>query len=339
MSFFDEDEIAKIMLIGDQGNGKTGAKAALLAQGYKLRMLDTDRGAKILKSRLTDDRYPYASWMKKAGIDIREPGRISVIPIDVDFDIINVTKKDAQNRTTSYDMLGPTSSKAWTQVVKSLKSWIDPDGTDYGSIYDWGSDIILDIDTMSTLAEIAKYWVQDLNGHLGALLDDHGRDTGGAQEMIMRLMSTVTNSKVKCNVIVTGHIKRVDMSADIPQSMEQRIREKKSIDPKGFPAVIGQAVSPYIGKKFNDLFVVERVGNGKDTDRRIFSSPVSNTDTKSSAFVEPDYPLETGLAEIFAALRLQPEPEDFVKHCLPKKETKLQDDERRTPTPFGGFKK
>jgi len=131
-------------------------------------------------------------------------------------------------------------------------------------------------------------------------------------------MSTITASKVACNCIVTAHIKRIDMSNDIPQSAEQRLREKKSLELKGFPMVIGQAVSPYIGKKFNDQFIVERQGNGKNASRRIFSVPVSNTDTKNSAFVDPDYSLESGLAEIFAALRLQPYPEDLVKALKPK---------------------
>lgn len=345
MGFFDEDTAAKILLIGDQGNGKTGAKAALLAMGYKLRMIDTDRGSKILRSLLIDPRYPYRSWMEKTGIDIREPGRISVVPVDVDMDVISMSRKDSNGRTQSFEVLGPTSASAWNKTVKLLKRWIDPDGTDYGQIYDWGPDTILDFDTMSTLAEVAKYWVQDMNGHLGAIVDEHGRDTGGAQEMIMRLMGTITNSKVVCNVIVTGHIKRVDMSADVPQSMEQRMREKKTVDPKGFPAVIGQAVSPYIGKKFNDLFVVDRTGNGRLAERKIFSVPVSNTDTKHSAFVDPDYPLETGLAEIFAALRYQPWPEDFVYHVLDfygKRKSKSGDgdgDEKPKSSGFGGFGK
>jgi hypothetical protein len=319
MSFLDSDDPAKILLIGDQGQGKTGAKAALVAAGYKLRMVDADRGARILRSLLTDPRYPYADYMKKAGIDPREPGRISVIPIDVDFDIVSTPKRDAAGRTTFTDMFSPTSSKAWNSVVKLVKHWVEPDGTDYGSMYDWGPDTILDFDTMSTLAEIAKYWCQDLNGHLGAIIDEHGRDTGGAQEMIMRLMSAITNSKVACNVIVTAHIKRVDMSNDVPQSAEQRLRDKKPLELKGFPMVIGQAVSPYIGKKFNDQFVVERTGNGKHAERRIHSVPVSNTDTKNSAFVDPEYSLESGLAEIFAALRQQPYPEDLVKAIRPKK--------------------
>ncbi len=306
-------ENAKILLIGDQGHGKTGAKAALVAAGYKLRMIDTDRGFKILRSLLTDSRYPYAEYIKKAGIDLTEPGRISYIPIDVPFDLVDQTKKDKQGRTQVVEnVLQPTSSAAWTQVAGLLRHWKDGD-VDLGNVNDWDNDCILDFDTMSTLAEIAKYWVQDMNGHLGALEDDHGRDSGGAQEMIMRLMSKVTSPALRCNVIITGHIKRVDMSNDVPQSIEQRMRDNKSIEAQGFPAVIGKATSPYIGKKFNDEFIVKRTGNGASAERRIYAVPTDNVDAKNSVWLEPSYSLATGLAEIFCALQYKDLPTGFME--------------------------
>jgi hypothetical protein len=309
-------ENGKILLIGDQGDGKTGAKAALVAMGYKLRMIDTDRGFKILRSLLTDPRYPYAAYMKKHGIDPTEPGRISYIPIDVPIDFQSVSVKK-NNRPVSYSVLAPVSAAAWEIVTSLLREWKDTaDGktVSYGGMTDWGPDTVLDFDTMSTLAELAKYWMQDMNGHLGALEDDHGRDSGGAQELIMRLMSKLTNSAVQCNVIVTGHIKRVDMTNDVPMSPEQRLREGKPIDAQGFPAVIGKAVSPYIGKKFNDVFIVKREGSGATgIKRKIYSVPTDNTNAKNSVWLEPSYDLSTGLAEIFAALRYLDPPNDLIE--------------------------
>jgi hypothetical protein len=308
-------ELAKILLIGDQGDGKTGAKAALIAMGYKLLMIDTDRGFKILRSLLTDPHYPYAAFMKKHGINPAEPGRISYIPIDVPIDFTDVSV-NRKGRAVNYSVLGPTSSAAWETVTKLLKEWKDTsDGKaiSLGGINDWGPDTVLDFDTMSTLAELAKYWMQDMNGHLGAFEDDHGRDSGGAQELIMRLMTKLTNDAVKCNVIVTGHIKWVDMSNDVPQGIEERIREKKAIDAQGFPAVIGKATSPYIGKKFNDVFIVKREGNGSSLTRKIYSVPTNNTSAKNSVWLEPSYPLSTGLGEIFCALQYKDPPVELIK--------------------------
>lgn len=314
-------ENGKILLIGDQGDGKTGAKAALVALGYKLRMIDTDRGFKILRSLLTDPHYPYAAYMKKHGIDPTEPGRISYIPIDVPIDV-NDIKIIRQGKNVNYTVLSPVSAAAWETVTKLLREWkdtVDGKTVSYGGMTDWGPDTILDFDTMSTLAELAKYWMQDMNGHLGALEDDHGRDSGGAQELIMRLMSKLTNSAVKCNVIVTGHIKRVDMTNDVPMSPEQRLRDNKPIDAQGFPAVIGKATSPYIGKKFNDVFIVKRDGNGANVSRKIYSVPTDNTNAKNSVWLEPSYALSTGLGEIFCALQYKDVPEDFISVIQGKK--------------------
>lgn len=301
-----DSEVGKILLIGDQGTGKTGAKAALVALGYKLRMIDTDRGFKILRSLLTDHRYPYKEYMRKHGIDPTEPGRISYVPIDVPIDFVTVT-----NRGKSHSVLAPTSAAAWETVTRLLREWKDTsDGKEItlGGLTDWGPDVVLDFDTMSTLAELAKYWVQDMNGHLGALEDDHGRDSGGAQELIMRLMSKLTNSLVRCNVIVTGHIRRIDMSNDVPMSPEQRLRDGKAIDAQGFPAVVGKAVGPYIGKKFNDVFVSRR-----DTrSQKIYTVQTDNTNAKNSVWLEESYPISTGLGEIFCALQYKEVPPDFI---------------------------
>lgn len=305
-----DTENAKVLLIGDSGHGKTGAKAALIAAGYKLRMIDTDRGFKILRSLLTDSHYPYAAYMKKHGIDPGEPGRISYIPIDVPMEIQSVSVRK-QSGNVNYDILAPADAKAWKQVLNLLLDWKDGDKS-YGAFTDWENDTILDFDTLSTLAEIAKYWMQDMNGRRGALEDDHGRDTGAAQELISRLMVKLTSPLVRCNVIVTTHIRKVDMDRGAPLSPEQLLRDKKSVNARGFPSIIGQALSPVLGKRWNDMLIVRRTGDRADSERRIYTEAIDNTDAKHSVWLEPSYGLSTGLAEIFAALQFKTLPDDFV---------------------------
>jgi hypothetical protein len=325
-------ENGKILLIGDQGSGKTGAKAALVALGYKLRMLDTDKGFKLLRALLTDfEHYPYASYMKKHNI----VPDVSCIPIEVPIDETTTIVKGV-----SWETLGPTSSKAWTEVVRYLREWKDGKNN-YGAITDWDQDTVLDFDTMSTLAEIAKIWAQDLNGHIGSMIDEHGRDTGIAQDKINQLIMKMMNPSVLCNVIFTAHIKRVDMSTDVPQSPEARLRDKKSIDPQGFPAVIGQATSPFVGKRFNDQFIVKRDGNGRNAERRIWTVPTDNTSAKNSVWLEDSYPVETGLASIMEALRYKPAPIEFLEHCAEfhKKRTQNPNPSSKDtkPSNLGGF--
>lgn len=157
-------ENGKILLVGESGAGKTGAKAALVAAGYKLRMIDTDKGFKILRSLLTDTRYPYADYMKKHGIDPNK--NVNYIPIDVPMDIDTTNVKGV-----SWNIVAPKSSAAWNRVLNLVfREWKD-DNQSFGNIMDWDSDVVLDFDTMSTLATISHFFVQDLNGRLGSLVD------------------------------------------------------------------------------------------------------------------------------------------------------------------------
>ena len=308
----DKDtEAAKVLIIGDQGAGKTGAKAALVAAGYKLRTIDTDRGFRILRSLLTDElNYPYAKYMKKHGINPAEPGRISYIPINVPIGIKTVNIRQG-NKNIEYDVLAPTSGKAWADVINQLRDWRDGDQR-FGHITTWEPDTILDIDTLSTLAELAKFNIQEMNGRLGALEDEHGRDTGAAQDLISRLMIMLTDPSVKCNVIVNTHITRIDMDRGAALSPEQLLRQNKPVDPRGFPTIIGRALSPVLGKRWNDVLIVRRTGNSASAERRIYTRPTDNTDAKNSVWMEESYPLTTGLAEIFARLRFTELPSDFL---------------------------
>src|SRR5882672_2422007 len=63
---------AKLLGLGENGDGKTGSIASLVCCGYRIRSIDTDNGFKPLASLLTDSHYPYASWIKKQGISLRE---------------------------------------------------------------------------------------------------------------------------------------------------------------------------------------------------------------------------------------------------------------------------
>ena len=48
-----------MMLIGDNGSGKSGAVASLADAGYNIRMLDLDNGIDVLASLLKDPKAGY----------------------------------------------------------------------------------------------------------------------------------------------------------------------------------------------------------------------------------------------------------------------------------------
>lgn len=302
---------AKIYLLGDTGAGKTGAKAALVAAGYKLRIIDTDKGIKILRSLLMDPRYPYNKVIKAKGIDLE--AAISYIPINIPMGLRTVVQKDPSGKITSETLLAPKDAKAWQQVIDLLGNWKDGE-RNYGAITTWESDVVLDFDSFSTLAMMGYYYIQSLNNRLGAREEgyDFQRDVGSAQSQLRRLLEMIHSSDVKCNAIVTTHIVQVDTSGGVIQSPEQRSRAGKPVDAKGMPAAIGRALSSNMGKFVNDIYIVEQTGSGTSVKRTINTVPVGNTSSKKSVFLEPSYSVETGLAEIFAALRGQPHPTELI---------------------------
>lgn len=292
----------KLLLVGDSGAGKTGAKAALIAVGYKLFGIDVDKGSDILEGLLRSDKYPYKAYMEKNSIT----PFYSYVPFDIPIGLVEISMPKGK-----VIIPGPTSADAFNQIYNQLQNWKSAEGQSHGNISTWKPDCVLDIDTISTLGLMAKTYSQVLNNHPGALADDFGRDSGAAQELTSSLIKILVSSSVKCNVIVTAHVTRVDTTAHIPVSPVQRLQEKKSVDARGYPFVVSRAFSTQVGKYFNNQFIA-REEYGK---RTISTVPIDNISAKSAVVdLESSYPITTGLLELFCALRFQSPPEDFLSY-------------------------
>ena len=305
----------KLIYLGRQGSGKTGSFASLAAAGYKLRLLDADKGIDTLQNLLLDrDHFPYYNFIQKHDIDL---GQSSFIPVDQEMTLSTVDRvhKDPGGRilkTTKERVLAPSNSQAWLKVTDLLQNWKDQD-QDLGSVYSWGPDTICILDTYSTMARYAYYYHQGINGRLGAIEDgfDHQRDIGGAQAWLRRLLEVLFSASVKCNIIIVCHITWVDESRGFAQSPSEINRAGRSSDPDGLPDAIGQALSPRMGKYFNNVFAVR--SNATGDSRKIWTKPVDRVICKRSAWLEDSYDISTGLAEIFSQLNGKPLPQDFVK--------------------------
>lgn len=292
----------KALFIGDSGNGKTGALASLVLQGYELRIIDTDKGVRILRSLLLDSRYPYAKYVKEKEINLNQA--VKFLPIDTQMDLRNVPKKMPDGTTKFEQLLAPKDAKAWPKVLDAMNSW--PDGeAKLPHVYKWTAKQVLVIDTLSTLAQMVYYYAQSLESRLGANEAgyDFQRDVGVAQNQLRRFLEMLTNDAMPCNVLVLSHITRVDLTQGFSQSPEQRARNNAPVDAKGYPAAIGRALSPMMGKFFNDVYVAMQSGSGQAVRRKIVTVPTDNISAKNSAYVEKEYNITTGLAEIFCALR------------------------------------
>jgi len=180
---------------------------------------------------------------------------------------------------------GATVKKAtaFTEVAKYLTEW--DDGT---TPSEWGKDKILVIDTLTTLGNASLNWAQGMD----PLAKDGRQWYNTGQTAIENIISMVTSDDFKTNVIVIAHINYTEL---------------KDGTTKGYPSALGSKLGPKIGKYFNNLVVAERSGTGLNVKRRIRLVPTELVDVKLEApFAFPDMkdlPLETGMAELFAALK------------------------------------
>lgn len=293
----------KAFKVGKQGDGKTGADACLVAMGYKLRILDFDNGSEILKNLLTNPFYPYRKYMEEKNIPLA--GAISAVKVSE-----QMVKKieDGKSRFV------PKDAKGFTKVVEMLENWIDGD-LKLGPIESWGPDCILSLDTLGTLADLAYFHIQALNGRLGARQEgyDYQRDVGGAQGILRNLMQKLFSPYISCNVLINAHVTYVD---ETKGTFSSPTLDSIS-DPIGYPQAIGRALSPIIGKWFNNVLIIEKSGSGVTTKSEIITVPSKSIAAKSSfpGLLKSRYPIETGMAEIFSTLRGEPKPLELIAAC------------------------
>jgi hypothetical protein len=301
----------KAFKVAKQGDGKTGADACLVALGYKLRILDYDNGSDILRNLLTNDYYPYRKYM----LDHKIPLTGAIYTQKIAEKMIKKTEKIGADELTRFV---PEKARGWSKTTDILSEWKEKD-INLGSIMSWGSDVILSIDTLGTLADLAYFHTQALNGRLGARQEgfDYQRDVGGAQGLLRNLIQTLFHPDIKCNVLINAHIIYVDESKG---SFSAPTLESIS-DPIGYPQAVGRALSPIVGKWFNNVFIIEKSGSGITSKSDILTTPSKNVAAKTSlpGLLKSRYPIETGMAEIFCALRGEPSPKELIDACAKMK--------------------
>ncbi len=171
--------------------------------------------------------------------------------------------------------------KAYTGAVKALDKW-DDDTTPS----EWGADTILVIDSLTQLGFDAYAWARGMMPATKEIRQWYQE----AQNSIEYVMALVTSEDFKTNVIVISHID---------------VREQADGTMKGFASSIGKALGPKLPRFFNTLLLSETVGHGKNVKRKIKTYPTALIDLKNPApmRIEAEYPIETGLATLFAELK------------------------------------
>lgn len=184
----------------------------------------------------------------------------------------------------------PAQATAWQRVVGLLTNW-----PELGSITTWGPQDILVIDSFTMLGNAAMNFVQAMNSNMGKRPQQS--EWGDAQNMLESLLQMVYDDGVKCNVIITSHI--------------AFIGEENSAVATGYPMALGKALPPKVGRYFNTVLLARSSGAGSSVKRSIFTqstrmgSGIVELKNTNPAKVAAEYPLATGLADYFKAIRGQ----------------------------------
>jgi hypothetical protein len=176
--------------------------------------------------------------------------------------------------------------KAWISIIKMLDNW-KYDDVDFGKPALWGPDTILVVDSLSRLCDAAYDFHKSIipTGKSG---DYDGRAVyGNAQNDVEKVLAMLTGSSFGVNLIVIAHGTYIDL----PDGTT-----------KIFPQGVGQKLSPKIPQYFPN-YVRYKNSAGKRVIELNSSSMIDLANTRPDAFKEKILPIETGLAEFFAALR------------------------------------
>lgn len=187
--------------------------------------------------------------------------------------------------------LGPIidgQPKAFLAASKMLDKW-KYDDVDLGDPATWGPDCILVIDSLSRLCDAAYDFGMTLapKGEGGKV--DGRAVYGEAQDLVEAMLADVTSKQFHTNVIVICH----GTYMDLPDGTK-----------KIFPQGVGSKLSPKIPQYFPTYIRYKNEG-GKRTIQTV-SDQMIDLANPNPLVVSKSYPIETGLAEIFAALKGTP---------------------------------
>lgn len=275
----------RMLLLGHTGSGKTGSLCSLAAAGYNVRILDLDNGTQVIEDFMTNrERSIYLkaepSGLWTQGQALGAPSRISYVTV-----------------TEKYKLQGARAlprGDAWQRMLTQLNDWKDGE-LRLGNIATWGPRDILVIDGLSRAFEAALNFQLALNGRLlkGPQVGTAGdNDYTHTYSKVSEWLDMMKSDEIKCHIILICHIRFID---------ENRDRETKETQRKGFPQTVGQRMAPQIGQYFNHTLRAKSVGNAPMVRRVIVTNNDEDIELKNSSplRIKQEYKLETGLAEYF----------------------------------------
>lgn len=281
----------RLLLLGYPKAGKTGALAALVNSGrYKLRILDFDHNPDPLYAFVKSEFYD----------------RVSIVTLQD-------TLRDNGKR------ISVARPEAFANALKALDHWVDDEGNDYGSVKEWGDDVILVMDSLTSMGE-AAFRRRRACRPSGTNADDQQSDWKCAMDDQNYMMEMLAQTRYNCHVIALSHIKMIEPKIlaestkdtdDIRRAKAEISRKRaEGVDIRWCPSALGNTLPPEIARHFPAVVLVDGSRGGK---RKIVTKGEQGLDLGvPAAHISRELPLETGLLSVFDAIleNQQEESED-----------------------------
>ena len=185
-----------------------------------------------------------------------------------------VTIRDKYKSTKSGPKIDGTP-RAFVEAMDVMTEWSEVED----------DKCIFVLDSLTAFSRAAFAWANNLNPTAKDKRQIYGMAMGAVEDVIAML----TGDDFKMNVIVITHVKYDDGDEGTG---------------KGFASSIGKALGPVIPRYFNTMIMAEKSGTGNNIKRKIKTMPTNLVDLKIPVpDIDKEFPLETGMATIFAKLR------------------------------------
>lgn len=173
--------------------------------------------------------------------------------------------------------------KAFADCLKCLSDWPGK-----GPLDKWTANDVLVIDTLTTMGLASMRHILALTGRDGKA---QIQDWGAAMDQVERVVQLLSTPAVNCHVILNCHIQYAETT------------EGSGVF-KGYPAALGNKLSPKIPVYFNNCLVGKSTGTGANKKREFLSRGDGLVEGKSSMLQVPvSLPQDTGLATFFELQR------------------------------------
>lgn len=270
----------KMLIAGPNGSGKTGALASIIINDPEARLFicDFDKmGVQILRPLLS---FKPDGTPRPNAKDLMS--RVQV-----------VTMQDKLSGVSGVPQVVGTPT-AFAALGKAVNKW--PEG-DFGGYETWGPKDWLVIDSLTAMGDAAMRYTLHMAGRLNKR--PYQEDWGDAIGRQTNLIDLLTSANVRANLAILTHIKYV---GDTEKGTDDDGEFKEFV---AVPTALGQKLPQDIGRFFNNVILVQGVGSGPGTQRKIHTKAIGKFQPKTSSpfNVKPSYGLENGLHELVTDLR------------------------------------